>query len=143
MPDYNEYSDDNDDDKSEQDQLENGVYRNKIISNDTTGEKIYVSFFYPPKYFYIRDSAMPDKNNKVFIAGDSSWIIRSRKKSELPNHMKVFETVVSDTGSSRTLWTKSYYKDGINFSILPNPIHSANQVHLLKAFLKASDPQIR
>jgi hypothetical protein len=31
--------------------------------------------------------------------------------------MKVWETIITDTGSSRTLWLKNYYKDGIGFSL--------------------------
>ena len=119
MPRGNYYgSDDEDDDESEADQLEAGVYRNKIISNDSTGEKIYVAFYRSPRYYYTKDGAALDKENEVSILGDTSWIIRSRKKTELPNKMKVWETVVTDTGSSRTLWTKSFYKDGIGFSLM-------------------------
>ena len=36
----------------------------------------------------------------------------------LPNKMKVWESIVSDTGSSRTLWSKTFYKDGIGFTLV-------------------------
>ncbi len=118
MPRGNYYGNDDDDDESEADQLEAGTYRNKIISNDSTGEKIYVAFYRSPRYYYTKDSTALDKENEVSILGDTSWIIRSRKKTELPDKMKVWETVVTDTGSSRTLWTKSFYKNGIGFSLM-------------------------
>jgi uncharacterized protein YbaP (TraB family) len=119
MPRGNYYgNDDDDDDESEADQLEAGTYRNKIISNDSTGEKIYVAFYRSPRYYYTTDSTAVDKENEVSILGDTSWIIRSRKKTELSSKMKVWETVVTDTGSSRTLWTKSFYKNGIGFLLM-------------------------
>jgi len=109
-------NDDGEEEETEDDLLEGGAYRNKTISNDTTGEKIYVSFFRSPRYYYTKDSSELDKDNESAFA-DSSWIYRLKRKSELPNKMKVWESVVTDTGSSRTLWTKIYYKDGIGFSL--------------------------
>lgn len=118
IPRYNYYDTDEDDEESEIDLLEGGAYRNKTISNDTTGEKIYVSFYRSPRYYYTKDSAALDKDNEVSIFGDTTWIIKSRKKYELPNKIKVWESIVTDTGSSRTLWSKSFYKDGIGFSLM-------------------------
>lgn len=111
------YNDD-DDDETENEQLQSGTYRNKIISNDTTGEKIYVSFYHSPKYYYSKDSLAMDKRREVTFMGDTSWIIKSRKKTELPNKMKVWETVFTDSGSSRIIWSKSFYKDGTSYSLI-------------------------
>ncbi|MEO7983338.1 MAG: TraB/GumN family protein [Bacteroidota bacterium] len=112
------YSDGEDDDEPEGDLLENGAYRNKTIGNDTTGEKIYVTFYRSPRYYYSKDSAALDKDNGSFIGGDSSWIIKYKKKSVTPGKMKVWEMLLTDTGSSRALWGKSFYKDGMGFSLL-------------------------
>ncbi len=109
---------DDDDEKSENDLLEAGAYRNKIISNDTTGEKIFVTFYRSPEYYYTKDSSVLEKeNDESFFGTDSTWLIRYKKKTVLPNKMKVWELIISDTGSSRALWGKSYYKDGIGFSL--------------------------
>lgn len=121
IPRYNYYGGtDNDDadEASENDLLEAGTFRNKIISNDTTGEKIYISFYRSPRYYYTKDSSSLDKDNEGNFSHDSTWIIKSRKKSELPNKTKVWELVLTDTGSSRALWYKTYYKEGIGFSLL-------------------------
>ncbi|HEY6063126.1 MAG TPA: TraB/GumN family protein, partial [Chitinophagaceae bacterium] len=118
IPRYNYFEgDEEDDEQSEDDQLEGGTYRNKIISNDTTGEKIYVSFYRSPRYYYTKDSTAPDKDKEATFFADSTWIFKLKKKSELPNKMKIWEAIVTDTGSSRILWTKTYYKDGIGFSL--------------------------
>lgn len=110
--------DEDDEEESESDLLEKGTYRNKIISNDTTGEKIYVAFYKSPRYYYTKDSTDLDKENEGTFMGDSTWIFRSKKKYELPNKMKVWDVVVSDTGSSRMLRNKTYYKDGVGFTLM-------------------------
>ncbi|MBK5270773.1 MAG: TraB/GumN family protein, partial [Bacteroidia bacterium] len=112
------YKDDEEDNETESEQLEGGTFRNKIVSNDSTGEKIYVSFYHPSRYNYTKDTTAIDKRNETAIIGDTSWIIRSTKKTEIPNRMKVWETIATDSGSSRTLWTKLFYKDGIRFSLV-------------------------
>jgi hypothetical protein len=141
MPRGNYYGNDDDDDESESDQLEAGAYRNKIISNDTTGEKIYVAFYRSPRYYYTRDSAALNKENEVSILGDTSWIIRNRKKTELPNKMKVWETVVTDTGSSRTLWVKSFYKNGIGFSLITESDTLTQPSAFIKKFYETFTPE--
>ena len=107
-----------DDEMSEKDMLEGGAYRSKLVSNDTTGEKIYVSFYKSPRYYYSSDSSGFEKNFELMLMGDTSWIVRSRKSYQLPNKMQVWETKISDTGSSRMIWYKRYYKDGVGFSLL-------------------------
>lgn len=117
IPRYNYFGGDEEEEETEVDLLESGAYRNKTISNDTTGEKIYVAFYRSPRYYYIKDSSALDKDNESAFFADSTWIFKFKKKTELPNKIKVWEAIVTDSGSSRTLWTKAFYKDGIGFSI--------------------------
>lgn len=105
------------DEESEDFLLESGAFRNKIVSNDTTGEKIYISFYRSPRYYYSKDSTLMEKERFVSYRGDSTWIVKLYRKSELPGNIKVHEVVLTDTGSSRTIWGKTFYKDGINFSL--------------------------
>ncbi|MGH2553057.1 MAG: TraB/GumN family protein, partial [Chitinophagaceae bacterium] len=118
FPRYSYVSGIDEEEESEDNLLESGAFRSKTISNDTTGEKIFVSFFRSPRYYYSKDSAALDKDNETTFASDSTWIYKLKRKSELPNKMKVWETIVTDTGSSRTLWTKTFYKNGIGFSLV-------------------------
>jgi hypothetical protein len=121
MPRYN-YLESNEEEESEFDQLEGGAYRNKTISNDTTGEKIYVSFFRSPRYYYTKDSVAFYKVKEASYLDDSTGKFIMKKKTMLPGNMKpdsyrVWESIVTDTGSSRTVWTKTFYKEGIGFSL--------------------------
>ncbi|MFI5131267.1 MAG: TraB/GumN family protein, partial [Chitinophagales bacterium] len=117
LPRYNYNDDDEDEEEDESDLLEGGTFRSKIIANDTTGEKIYVSFYKTQRYFMAVDSSLMDEENEDDRFGDSTRIIRMKKKYDLPNKMKVWERITSDTGSSRAIWTKTFYRDGIGFTL--------------------------
>jgi uncharacterized protein YbaP (TraB family) len=118
IPRYSYFGIDNseDEEESESDQLEAGAYRSKIVSNDTTGEKIFISFTRASRYHYSKDSADIDIENEHPYA-DSTWIFKMKNKTTLPNKMKVWETIATDSGSSRAIWAKTFYKDGITFCI--------------------------
>lgn len=118
IPRYNYGGSIDEDEPTEAELLENGTFRSKIIMNDTTGEKIFVSFFKLQRYNYIKDSSLLDKENHASLFGDSSGIVRMKKKYELPNKIKVWEKIITDTGSSRTIWSKVFFKDGIGFALL-------------------------
>lgn len=151
IPRYN-YQGSDDDPESEKDQLENGLFRGKVIANDTTGEKIFVSFYKLQRYGYIKDSTLltdMDKDNQVSVFGDTTWIVRSKKKYELPDRTKVWETVVTDTGSSRMLWSKAFYKDGIGYNLVTESDTLSRPSDFVRSFfdsftpadtLKGSDP---
>ena len=132
--------DDDDEEESEEDLLEGGAYRNKTISNDTTGEKIYVSFYRSPRYYYTTDTAELDKDNEISLPDDSTWIYRLRKKTEGPGKMKIGETIVTDTGSSRTLWTKTFYKEGIGFSLVTESDTLSRPSAFIKKFYETFSP---
>lgn len=118
IPSYNYLSGGEDEDEeTENDLLEAGAFRNKTIGNDTTGEKVYITFYRSPRYYYSADSSYLEKDRQVSFMGDTTWIVKLRKKSELPDKTRVWETIITDTGSSRSLWSKSFYKDGVGFSI--------------------------
>ena len=142
IPQYSYYGGNADEEEeSEYDLLEGGTYRNKIISNDTTGEKIFVSFFRSPKYYYTKDSSAFDKDNEEsFFGGDSTRIVRLRKKSALPGKVKVSEFIITDTGSSRTLWGKYYYKNGIGFSLTTQADTLSQPSLFIKKFYETFSP---
>ncbi|MFN8291463.1 MAG: TraB/GumN family protein [Chitinophagaceae bacterium] len=117
IPRYSYSSGDEEDEESEDDLLEAGAYRNKVISNDSTGEKIYVSFYRSSRYHYIKDSSVFEEDTRGSFYNDTTGIYKFRKKYTLPDKTKVWEALVTDSGSSRALWTKVYYKDGLGFAL--------------------------
>ncbi len=115
----NYYTGSDEEEEREAGLLESGVYRNRLISNDSTGEKIFLTFYKSPKYYYTRDTAAFYKEmEEPFLGSDSTQVIRYKKETVLPGKMKVTELVVTDTGSSRAVWGKSFYKDGDGFYLV-------------------------
>jgi uncharacterized protein YbaP (TraB family) len=109
-------SDDDGDDSNDHDPFGSGIYRSNLISNDSTGEKIFVSVFKTGRYFFLPDSTGFEKGRTMGM--DSTWIIRSQKKSLLPGDAKVWEYILSDTNSSRIVHTKTVYKNGAAYFLL-------------------------
>ncbi len=108
---------DGEEEETEAQQLEAGAFRGKLIGNDSTGEKIHVAFYKTSRYHFSKDSSRLVSDTGFYYQGDSSWIIRKYKKTNLPGQHTVWDMVVSDTGSSRAFWYKAYYKDGITFTL--------------------------
>ncbi|AXY75481.1 hypothetical protein D3H65_16500 [Paraflavitalea soli] len=95
-----------------------GDEKYSVISNDTTGEKILVTYTALPKYAYWKDSATFWKQNVDDTWNeDSSFVTRLDKRYDLPNGIKCREKQYTDTGSSRLLMVKTWYKEGHLFNI--------------------------
>jgi hypothetical protein len=137
---FRNFGGDDEDEETEKGKLESGVYRNKIIQNDTTGEKIYVTFFKDSKYLYYSDTTWFEKDKEGLVDADSTWITRYKNKTELPNKVKVWEVQVSDSGSSRMLWGKTFYKDGVGFSIVTQTDTLSKPSAFIKTFFETFTP---
>ena len=136
------YNDENEIEETEAEILEEGgIYRNLIISNDTTGEKIYVSFYKIPRYYYSRDSTDPNAENfRSFLNQDTTWIIRDKNKYELPNKIQVWEYTLSDTNSSRTIHTKTFNKNGIGYVLITQGDTLSKRSSFIKTFFETFIP---
>ncbi|MGZ8558353.1 MAG: TraB/GumN family protein [Chitinophagaceae bacterium] len=139
IPRYN-YSPDDEDEELENSSLENGLFGSKIISNDTTGEKIFVSFYRLPRYNYIPDSSMLNKENQNPLFQDSSGIVKLKKEYELPDGMKVWENIITDTGSSRNIWRKAFYKNGIGYTIITQSDTVSKPSSFVQSFFDSFTP---
>jgi hypothetical protein len=125
---YRRYYVNDDEDEDPDNSLD---FETKMIGNDTIGEKIFVLYKAPGKYSFINDSVKYWKklfNGKSFLdegedtddedsSHKSTFITRFDKVYNLPGGIKCRELQLTDTGSSRLLWTKFLYKDGHFFSI--------------------------
>ena len=129
-----------DEENDEEDLLEGGIFRNRTIRNDSTGEKIYVSFFRSSRYAFTKDSAALDRNNRFSYLSDTSFVYKLREKSILPDNTRTWEAIITDTGSSRTLWTRVFYKDGIGFSIATESDTVTAPSQFVKTFFRSFTP---
>jgi len=115
LPNQYSYRGNDDDGDSYYSLFQKDNYKSRVIANDTTGEKIYISFLRVSKYQHF-DSVEVNKDKYKYY--DSLWIIRSKKEYKGKNGMDVSELMVSDTGSSRALIIKSVYNSGLGFHLM-------------------------
>ena len=91
---------------------ENGQYSDRTVVSDSTGEKIYVSFYKPSRYEFDRDTATITDSTH-FKTDDQDWVVRHRKKYQLPGKTVVREYELGDPKSSRIIRGKSFSRDGV------------------------------
>jgi uncharacterized protein YbaP (TraB family) len=122
----------------DQDLVDNGVYKEKLILADSTGERIYVTTYNSPAYYFEADSSkwMSTDLNTM----REGWMVRSQKLSMLPEGMRVNEYVLSDTNSSRALWCKQFIKGGSWYWIATETDTAANQSPFLTQFFQTFRP---
>lgn len=99
---------------NEDDDIERPVYKDRLIENDSTGEKIYISFYKKSAYEEVTDTAFNDED---VTAGAREWLYRMKKESELGNGIKLLETIASNSNSTRAIWTKLFNNRGAVFTI--------------------------
>lgn len=92
--------------------VENGIYKDKLITSDSTGEKIYVSFKKPSRYFYTKDTAS-NADSSLFVTDKMDWQFRSKKKYELSDKTRILEYVMGNSKSSRYVQGKVFSKNGV------------------------------
>jgi len=94
------------------------AFQTRYIGNDTIGEKIFVAHIRLPEYSFEKDTSRLWKSTPGGdYDGDSTFIFRVNRRYELPNGMKCREVQVTDTGSSRLIIAKMFYKNGHLFTI--------------------------
>ncbi|MBO9681223.1 MAG: TraB/GumN family protein [Flavisolibacter sp.] len=94
--------------------FEEKINKTKTVVNDSTGEKIFVSFSKPSRYYY-REDGISGLDSSYFERGRMKWQFRSQKKYELPNQTKVQEYVIGDDKSSRYVRGKVFTKNGVSY----------------------------
>lgn len=113
-----DYTPGEDFEETEQESIKSGLFRSRIIANDTTGEKIFVSLFSTRRYFHTSDTNWVKNVIGKLDAEDTVRITRSLKHYALLNGTKVWEQVISDSGSSRAHWVKTYFRDGVGYRLI-------------------------
>lgn len=140
LPDENTYSAEDDDDENYYGASENDDHKTRLVKNDTTGEAVFISFSRTSRYEYNDSAASRKITNRFFPGYDTTWIVRSDKRSVLPNGMKVAERMVSDTNSSRAILTKTFYRDGLSFRLTTETDTLSQRSGFIKSFFESFTP---
>ena len=96
---------------------ENGTYKDLVVASDSTGEKVYVSFYKPSRYQFEEDTRAT-ADSLYMKTGDQNWQVRAKKKYELANGMVVREYELGDPRSSRVIRVKSFSRHGVQYSLM-------------------------
>jgi hypothetical protein len=126
-------------DDDESDLLEENSYKTKTVANDSTGEKIFVFFSKPSRYYYREDTTMgPDST--YFERGKMKWQFLSKKRYELPNKTRVYEYVVGDPRSSRYVQGKVFTRNGLNYWLQTEGDTLSKQSAFISNFFESFTP---
>jgi uncharacterized protein YbaP (TraB family) len=124
--------------ESDEISVDNGVYKEKLIQDEASGERIYIAFYKAPAYYYEIDSS---KWSTLDLSSKhEGWIVRTEKRSEWPNGTKVTEYIISDTNSSRALWCKQFIKQGLWYWVATETDTAALQSTFLTQFFTTFRP---
>ena len=113
-------------------------FKTAMVGNDTTGEKIFVTYNAPGNYNYIKDTASLLK--KLWNNEDSSFIYRMDKKYNLSGGGWCREVQLSDTGSSRMILSKTMYHEGHVFTLTSLTDTLSRQSTFLDKFFSTFTP---
>ncbi|HVF81800.1 MAG TPA: TraB/GumN family protein, partial [Flavisolibacter sp.] len=101
-------SNDGDDDDS---LIDNGKFMDRVIVADTTGEKIYVSFYKPSQYYQhpadVDDSTLFKK----------AWVVRYKKRDTLADNSIVIDYLLGSESSSRAIKGKIFTRNGSRYKL--------------------------
>lgn len=97
------------------------TYKAKAIGNDTTGEKIFIYSNKVPEYFFQKDSTkmwyLQGDTDDFVPEHDSSFIYKTDTQYILKNGIRCHDIELRDTGSSRSILSRTFLKEGYYFNI--------------------------
>jgi uncharacterized protein YbaP (TraB family) len=114
----------------------------KTIGNDTTGEKIFVSYMQINKNSSVKDSIDTFTRGYAMDEGEYSQSYKYLKKDSgiTASGFKYWIRQVTDTGSSRMVIAKSFYKGAHFFAMITQTDTLTPQSSLLASFLPTFTP---
>jgi uncharacterized protein YbaP (TraB family) len=96
---------------------ESNIRRERLVVNDSTGEKIYVSFMKPRRYYFDNDTASASRDTLHFKTPKQDWTYRQRKTWTEPNNTRVLDYILGDPKSSRYVHGKLFSREGVETRI--------------------------
>ena len=99
---------------SEDDSLvDDGIYLDKIVANDSTGERIYVSFYKNSNYY--QDTFKEKESDSLDY--DDEWFVRKKKVDTLADKTRIYKYDLGSKKSSRLIRTKAIEKEGFGYQL--------------------------
>ena len=89
---------------------DHGKNMDQLIQNESTGEKIYISFYKPSAYYFEKETT----NDAERDMDETDWFVYRKKIDTLANKTVVTQVERRHKKSSRMLLGKSYERDGIS-----------------------------
>ncbi|HVZ56150.1 MAG TPA: TraB/GumN family protein [Chitinophagaceae bacterium] len=131
-----------DEDSVAADVQQKAVYRSTVVTGDSTGEEIFVSYYRPGRYRSFGDSSLLDRDTGVtYLGGDSSWVIRSCTHQVLPGNLRIWDYQLTDSGSSRVFRKRDIYQDGSTYSLVTQTDTLSQPSYFVRNFFETFRPE--
>ncbi|HYJ37479.1 MAG TPA: TraB/GumN family protein, partial [Chitinophagaceae bacterium] len=115
--------------------------KTRVFGNDTIGERIFVTFNPMPDYGYIKDSTtLWELADGEEWLTDTSFVVKLKKESMLPNGFRRMDLQLTDTGSSKLLISTSFYKNGKFFTISTLTDTLSKRSSFIEEFITSFNP---
>lgn len=92
--------------------VDNGKYADRVVEADSTGEKIYVSFYKPSNYYQLLNKDDGDSTDFK-----KTWIFRYKKTDTLGDKSVVVDYEAGSKNSSRMVKVRMITKNGISYKL--------------------------
>ncbi|HZH37009.1 MAG TPA: hypothetical protein VEX65_07030, partial [Flavisolibacter sp.] len=116
--------------------VNNGSYKSRLVENDSTGEKIYVTFYRKSPYY----QSVEKEKGQDSTAFKKAWLVRSRKTDTLAGGMLVTEYVLGNAKSSRILKGKSFFNRGFGYTLETELDSISKESAFIDAFYESFQP---
>lgn len=127
---YNEYAG-----EAEDSLLDKGIYKSRIIENDSTGEKIFLACYKPSSYFQQWPKQGVDSTGLY-----KEWVVRKKRSDTLANGRVVTETECGNSRSSRVLLRKTITKNGAGYKLETEVDTLSSRSSFISNFFNSFEP---
>lgn len=115
---------------------DNGSYQSRTIESDSTGEKIYVSYFKPSPYYFSGE----ETTKRDSVAFVKEWTVRNKKLDTLANGLIVYEYELGNRQSSRMLKGKTFIRKGLSYNLETELDTLSKQTSFVRRFFDSFQP---
>ncbi len=116
--------------------VNNGTYLSRVVESDSTGEKVFVSYYKHSPYYYKKSREEVEEEDGF----GKDWIVRWQKKDTV-NGLEVHTYELGGKGSSRVLRGKEIGRDGMGYKLLTQGDTLSAPSAFVASFFNSFSPQ--